>query len=577
MSDLVITFLGDAAHVRQAVPGSGYLGKDFGDKAIEDVQTTADPLLKDKLGAIRFVGPIPAAERGPVKFAIAQYFKSQSPTDPAKQGTRDAEVDAIVPIPPPRGWPAPGRGLYTFRFLKTRDVEVQRIGEDGVAGASASMKPLGSLARVNGFSAHLVGATEKDKVTAVTEWLKKRYRGVTLPTVATVAELEKNVSAQIGAGASDRQWYETNYGIQILTDVEARKWLDEGLGMRATEDLQDLLSFERDELFLLEYVLERMSDGIVSRFNGVRLTRQKVFFEFKKGVFTRRDRVAGTTRGGRTTQTITLFDAATDNPDALFMGGIGPDGKPATMAASAMPFAHELGHVVMNLEPTEKAKFDRLVAGRTINLTWYAASDPTKELFPEAFALFYGDPEWLKNNWPDLFAFFDALTRSPRCREPSRQDRSGDRSAAASLGEAHERRRRNAVHERALGRRALPAGVVPAHALGPRRERAGVAGTRPASRPRRRGARTGSGPRVVRPRRARDASRARSSTGRLDGALRAGARAPLHVGRRRRARAAGRPRAARSAGRARRRGALRRGGGGVGRGRRAALGGAAAD
>jgi hypothetical protein len=238
---------------------------------------------------------------------------------------------------------------------------------------------------------------------------------VTPAAVATVAELEKDVNARIRAGGNDPEWYDKNYGIKILTADQAKEWLVKDLGFKAPEDLQDLLPFRPDELFLLEYVLERMSDGIVSRFKDVRLIRQKVFFEFiRPGVFDRHDRVAGTTRGGSTKPTITLFDAATDNPDALFVGGIGPDGKPATMNASAMPLAHELGHVVEHLDPTVKKAFDTMVAAKAIRpITWYAASNPQKELFPEAFALFYCDPEWLKNNWPDLFDFFAALDKIP--------------------------------------------------------------------------------------------------------------------------------------------------------------------
>jgi subtilisin family serine protease len=415
VSDLEITFLGVAAPTRQPARGD-YLAKDFGDKAVEDVQTAVDPLLNDKLGTISGVDHVPVEERGPVKFAIAQYFKSQSSADATQRrpGTRNAEVDVVVPIPRGGGMTTHRRVLYTFRFRNTRDVDVQRIGEEGVdPGVSASMTPRGSLARVNGFSAHLVGATEKDKVTAVTDWLQDRYPGVTPTTVATVAELGKDVSAQIRAGSKDPKWYDTNYGIKILTADEAKEWLDKKLGFHAPEDLQDLLDFRPDELFLLEYVLERMSDGIVSRFKGVRLLRQKVFFEFiRPRVFDRHERVAGATRGGPTNTTITMFDAATDNPGALFLGGIGPDGKPATMAASAMSFAHELGHVVATRDPTVKKAFDKMVSAKAIRpITWYAASDPLKELFPEAFALFYGDPEWLKNNWADLFDFFAALDK----------------------------------------------------------------------------------------------------------------------------------------------------------------------
>jgi len=433
VSGLVITFLGAVAPSQQAAPAD-YLKHDFSDKAIEDVRATADPLLNDTLGAITGIGTVPEGERGAVKFAIGQYFRSQPSADASKQrtGTRNAEVDAVVPIQRFGGLPRGRKVLYTFRFTpnaknaRIQDVAVQRIGEEGVdAGVSVSLTPRGSLARVNGFADHAVGATEADKVKSLVEWLKIRYHGLTPAAAATVADLQKDVDGQMRAGSKSPTWFDDNYGIKILTKADAIEWMDKKLGMRATEDRKDIQDFESHELPLLEYVLERMSDGTLSRFREVRLIRQKVYFEFvTKGVFEMRERVAGVTHGGATTRTIRLFDAATDNPEALFLGGLGPDRKPMTMAGSALPFAHELGHVVS--DPGVQKAFDRLVKDKGIKpLTWYAASNVPNELFPEAFALYYADPEWLQNNWPDLFNFFDALDKRPAVKPATKPKSTG--------------------------------------------------------------------------------------------------------------------------------------------------------
>ena len=422
VANLVIVFLGAVAPSRQAAP-AGYASHDFADKGVEDAQTTLDPVRQDKLGTINGLERAHAEERAAVKFAIVQYFQSDpaAASDPAKhrRGTRNAEVDAIVPIPDAAGMTTHRRVLYTFRFTpnardpKIQDVDIQRIGEQGVdAGIDVRLAPRGRLARVNGFADHAKGATEADKVAALTLWLKQRYPGVTPAASATVAELEKDVDAQIRAGSTDPKWYETNYGIKIQTADEARTWLDKGLGYHKPEDLRDLLDFKPDELPLLEFVLERMSDGILSTFRGLRVNRQKVFFDWKNGAFERKERTAGVTRGERpSTRTVTIFDAATDNPDALFAGGLDPSGKPVAEAGSALTFTHELGHVI-SFRPGVQKAFDKLVIDKHIKpITWYAASDPPNELFPEAFALYYGDPEWLKTNWPDLFDFFDALDK----------------------------------------------------------------------------------------------------------------------------------------------------------------------
>jgi Mlc titration factor MtfA (ptsG expression regulator) len=78
-----------------------------------------------------------------------------------------------------------------------------------------------------------------------------------------------------------------------------------------------------------------------------------------------------------------------------------------------------LGHVI-SFRPGVQKAFDKLVIDKHIKpITWYAASDPPNELFPEAFALYYGDPEWLRTNWPDLFNFFDALDKqAPAAAKP---------------------------------------------------------------------------------------------------------------------------------------------------------------
>jgi hypothetical protein len=61
--------------------------------------------------------------------------------------------------------------------------------------------------------------------------------------------------------------------------------------------------------------------------------------------------------------------------------------------------------------PGVKEALDGLVRMKKIEpVTWYAASNPKDEFFPEAFTLI-GDPEWLKGNRPDLFRWFETLSR----------------------------------------------------------------------------------------------------------------------------------------------------------------------
>jgi hypothetical protein len=305
------------------------------------------------------------------------------------------------------------RALYTFRFKpRTNDVDVVRIGEEG---KEVSLAREGSLAEVNGFAAHAVGATEQDKVTALTGWLKQRYPAISPAASTTVADLEKDVTAKIRDGSGDPTWFERNYAIVILDDRAAADWLATKLGFKERKELQDLKSFTPAELRLLELALERMSDLIVGSFRNVRMVRQRMNFEFIPGTrppdFREKPDTAGDTIVA-TTRTIRIFDAAMRNIDALFLGGIDPGGKRSAVVESTQTFAHELGHVVSRAPAVQRA-FDTLVREKWIRpITWYAGSNPPRELFPEAFSLFYLDPQWLHENWPDLFNFFDALDRT---------------------------------------------------------------------------------------------------------------------------------------------------------------------
>jgi len=45
-------------------------------------------------------------------------------------------------------------------------------------------------------------------------------------------------------------------------------------------------------------------------------------------------------------------------------------------------------------------------------MTRYAASKPVTEFFPEAFAIFNADPEWMRTNLPDMFKWFEQLAKT---------------------------------------------------------------------------------------------------------------------------------------------------------------------
>jgi hypothetical protein len=427
VSDLRIIYLGPPE--RQHQLPADYVSHDFVDKSLEDARTTPDPVRGDKLGKLIMPDNLAAEERISVKFAVSQYFTSRPMANEAgtlRPGSRNTEVHAVVPIvSPPLGMATPAnsnrRVLYIFRFKPNNDVEIQRVGEEGervgARGSRFSLTQGGlaqhSLAEISGYLDH---ATD---VAAATAWLTTRYPAVTPGASATLADLEKNVATQILRGSVHKEWFEKNYGIIILDKNDAKKWMHDNITTDEHE-LKDMEDFTERDLLGLERALERMSDLVLPTFKNVRLLRQKVSIEWIKGTnppeFEEKPNRAGLTHLG-TQRTIRIFDAAVREPEVLFVGG-GPESKPA-QTATGLVFAHEFGHVVEHADKKMRKAFDDLVAAKHIKpITWYAASDPPQELFAESFALYYADPAWLKQNWPDLFGFFDALDKSGPARPP---------------------------------------------------------------------------------------------------------------------------------------------------------------
>jgi hypothetical protein len=387
ITSLRIVFLGDTVPVISELP-AGYNARDVADFQIEMLQ--AESRGQDKLGAITGIAELPSDERLPAKYAVWQYFSNR---------TRDAEIDAIVPVPN-----SEKRALLTVRFGANNNVGVQRIGEDR---KNLSLGRLGDVRHVNGF-----GANSAD-VPALMAWLKKRYPGVT-PRGTTVTELQNSLTAEIQTRSGTPAWFKENYGIEVLAASAAQSQLTR-LFQYSPQQLVGLQDFTPSELQMLEVTLEKMSDRLVSRFKGLQMARQKISVELigvSSTKFAINKRLeAGVALLRSNDRMIVIFDSMSLNSEALFVGGSGAGGLPAVVAETFWVFAHEFGHVVAAM-PGMKESFDGLVRAKASKpVTWYAAANPKDEFFPEAFALYLGDPEWLSGNRPDLFNWFETLSR----------------------------------------------------------------------------------------------------------------------------------------------------------------------
>jgi hypothetical protein len=399
----VIAFVAESTPTT-AAPPAGYAGHDYGDLKLEEAG-------KDKalLGKVTLPPGTPADEAIPLKYTIWQYFQG---------GTRNAEVDAIVPIP---GTP-PKRVFYTLKFHRgTNDVEVVRIGEEGKAGTVDLAKITFDLARIPDYAAH-----SKD-VSALSSWLKMRYPAIT-PTGADVAAMKSAAEKDIETEAAKKDWFKNNYGMEELDKAGgARQLASQGWDPPQVKGTKDFVS---DERRLLERVFETLSDPLLALLKGVPLARQAVFV--KKGgtskapTYTPQPKTTGdtatltTTTGGTVTKvdrTIIFFDSWFMSDQQLFIGGTG-----TVAPASIETPLHEFGHVVGEKAGIKDAFEKQFTAAKavfkTAPITWYAKSDPPKEFFAEAFALFHADPEWMHTNLPHMFDWFQTLSRTGKPPPP---------------------------------------------------------------------------------------------------------------------------------------------------------------
>jgi hypothetical protein len=170
----------------------------------------------------------------------------------------------------------------------------------------------------------------------------------------------------------------------------------------SAKELPNVKDYTTAELKMLEAALEPMSNEILAFLKGVRMVRQEKRIE-KSG--TAVDDRTGLSVYDGSERTVIIFDAASMNDAALFIGG-----KDGAEPMSAMTYAHELGHVLGDQKSIED-KFNKYVAKEKISpVTWYADSSKTTEFFPEAFALFQLDPEWLQAKVPKLHTWFTTLS-----------------------------------------------------------------------------------------------------------------------------------------------------------------------
>lgn len=382
VSSLRIDYVGRLAPQTGAAPADYRAKTDAGDFALEEQQAKKD----GKLGSVKIPPGISTAEAAELKYIIATYFE---------KGTRNAEVDVRVP-----SLDATGEILYTLRFLPDNNVEAIRVG----VGTATRLDPNRLDA---GRSQEFLALYKAKDLNGLAALIARRYPGLKI-TGKTVEELRVTLNNEINSKAGDAAWFMTNYGLTIMDSSAAEERLkNKTQPPYAPQQRAGLKNFERGELLKLEETLETFSLAVISRLRGVYLGRQDVSIERAgKALAPVKERTGITLTKGADI-TIIIFDQAAVNDETLFLGG-----RLGVLPTTSMTFAHEFGHAIGDQADIQK-EFNKFVTARKINpVTKYAGSNAPKEFFPEAFALFNTDPEWMKANQPELYNWFAELAKT---------------------------------------------------------------------------------------------------------------------------------------------------------------------
>ena len=385
VSGLSITLMGAQLPTIEQAPADYRAKTDYGDFLVEQAQTQLDPERHDTLGQVRLPADVPIDEQMTVKYAVSNYFKN---------GTRNAEVDAVIPMPGKTT-----QVFYTFRFRPNNDVDVERIGEQAQAGTAGGIDPNRlDVARSPEF------ATNSQDVKTLTSWLKTRYPLVTA-TGATVDEMRANTNTALEVKAGSPEWFK-NYQMTILDDVKGKERLQK-IHKYQDDQVKEMKVFQPTELKGLEVILETMRRKTLDVLKGVQMSRKRISVELEEDKTLKEHPERGglaLTMGS--SRTIIMFDAGLPAGTGRFVGG-----KEGVLPADVRLFAHELGHFV-GTSSVEK-NFNDFVRKKGIKpITRYATEKPATESFTEAFSIFQADPEWMRVNLPDLFAWFEVLTKT---------------------------------------------------------------------------------------------------------------------------------------------------------------------
>jgi hypothetical protein len=220
--------------------------------------------------------------------------------------------------------------------------------------------------------------------------------------------------------------------MKVLDADEAKTQMQTKYG-KVPEQTVDMKKFLPAELRMLELAIQTFSDMTVDviRNIGIAIGRQvagidRIIGKMKRGkrdpdTFVADAKAAGETFASKGITTILLYDRTWIGENALFSGEkVGSDVRATPL--SAMTAIHEMGHALSATDGVQAAFNKKFVDAKakvhTASITWYAEKDRPVEFFPEAFAIYNQDPEWMRVNVPAMFLWFEEFAKTGKAPKP---------------------------------------------------------------------------------------------------------------------------------------------------------------
>lgn len=394
-------------------PAANYR-RDYADDLIAKAQTKGDPgqtTKPDKLGAVTGIAAFPADEQFSVKFFAYSLFETTKKGGKTSAGLRDAESKGVVNVAGSTKSVLVRVSIGPNATTKLHDMDVQRIGElgKGVEIDPAKAKP--DVGRAVGFP-----TTAKDAAPVIA-FLKKRYKALAGVTGKDAVAVRGAANALLESDAKTAAYFSKNYAVSVLDPGVAATRLQDKAKLDALQTA-DMETFSDPELWALELAFETLSDQFISVLADTAFARQKIEI-VDKGKSAKPRFMTSTEHAGKTfagaggsDRTVVLFDNFHDNEATSFMGST----KEGVLPIVDFTILHEMGHAV-DFKTAARAAFNAKFP-KLRGFTDYARHDLTKEAFEEAFAIFNGDPEWLKANHQDVFEWFTAQAAPPAPKVP---------------------------------------------------------------------------------------------------------------------------------------------------------------